>query len=133
MSCYRYSFVDSTAEAADCDGHGTHVSATIAGRAVGVAKDAEVVAVKVLDCQGRGTVSDVIAGLNWVAQHATRPAIVTMSLVGKPQGHPTFYFCMGSWQSLQRLQSFCQVLWQNICIKSCASYLSGAICMASDL
>ena len=73
--------MDSSADAADCDGHGTHVSATIAGRAVGVAKDAEIVAVKVLDCQGRGTVSAVIAGLNWVAQHATRPAVVTMSLV----------------------------------------------------
>ena len=82
MLSHRYSFVDSLAEAADCDGHGTHVSATIAGRAVGVAKDAVVVAVKVLDCQGRGTVSAVVAGLNWVAQHATRPAIVTMSLVG---------------------------------------------------
>ena len=73
--------MDASAEAADCDGHGTHVSATIAGRAVGVAKDAEVVAVKVLDCQGRGTVSAVVAGLNWVAQHAARPAIVTLSLV----------------------------------------------------
>ena len=46
-----------------------------------MAKEANVVAVRVLNCQGSGTVSNVVAGLNWVAQHAVKPAIVTMSLV----------------------------------------------------
>lgn len=37
----------------DCDGHGTHVAATAVGRNVGVAKEANVVAVRVLDCEVR--------------------------------------------------------------------------------
>lgn len=77
----RYNFADSNAEAEDCDGHGTHVSSTAVGRTVGVAKEARVVAVRVLNCQGSGTVSNVVAGLNWVAQNAVAPAVVTMSLV----------------------------------------------------
>ena len=48
--------------ASDCDGHGTHVASVAAGRTVGVAKEANVVAVKVLDCDGSGTISTVTAG-----------------------------------------------------------------------
>jgi hypothetical protein len=48
---HRYNFVDDSDMAYDCDGHGTHVASTAAGRMVGVAKAAQVVAVKVLDCQ----------------------------------------------------------------------------------
>ena len=77
----RYNFADLSGNASDCDGHGTHVSSTAAGRAVGLAKDAAVVAVRVLNCQGSGTVSNVVAGLNWVATNARKPAVVTMSLV----------------------------------------------------
>lgn len=43
--------MDDTDVASDCDGHGTHVASTAAGRMVGVAKAAKVVGVKVLDCQ----------------------------------------------------------------------------------
>lgn len=39
-------------EEQDCDGHGTHVASVAAGRTVGVAKEATVVAVRVLDCTG---------------------------------------------------------------------------------
>ena len=42
---------------------GTHVAATAVGLQVGVAKDAEVVAVRILDCTGSGTISDTVAGL----------------------------------------------------------------------
>ena len=51
-----------------------------------MAKEADVVAVRVLNCQGSGTVSNVVAGLNWVAQHAVKPAVVTMSLVSLALG-----------------------------------------------
>jgi subtilisin family serine protease len=50
----------------DCHGHGTHVSALIAGKTVGVAPNALVHPVKVLNCDGGGRVSDVLAGLEWV-------------------------------------------------------------------
>jgi hypothetical protein len=54
--------VDNDDDASDCDGHGTHVSSTAAGLAVGVAKGARVVAVRVLDCDGVASISTTIAG-----------------------------------------------------------------------
>ena len=70
----------------DCDGHGTHVASTAVGRAVGVASGARVVALRVLDCDGSGAISDVVAALDWVAANAARPAVVTLSL-GVPAGN----------------------------------------------
>lgn len=69
----------------DCDGHGTHVASTAIGRRVGVAKRARVVALRVLDCNGTGTIEDVVSALEYVRLHAKRPAIVTLSL-GVPSG-----------------------------------------------
>lgn len=43
-----------TSEQQDCDGHGTHVASIAAGRSVGVAKEANVIGVRVLDCNGTG-------------------------------------------------------------------------------
>lgn len=69
----------------DCNGHGTHVAGTLVGTTYGVAKEATVVPVRVLDCQGSGTISGVIAGLDWVAgDHISGPAVVNMSLGGSP-------------------------------------------------
>jgi subtilisin family serine protease len=66
----------------DCNGHGTHVAGTIGGAKYGVAKGVTLKAVRVLDCQGSGTDADVVAGMDWVAQHAHRPAVANMSLGG---------------------------------------------------
>ncbi|CAG8533454.1 15198_t:CDS:2 [Acaulospora colombiana] len=60
------SFSESDPTELDGDGHGTHVAGIIAGRHVGVAKDAKIVAVKVLDSNGMGTWSDVILGIDYV-------------------------------------------------------------------
>ena len=66
----------------DCNGHGTHVAGTIGGTQYGVAKDVTLKAVRVLDCQGSGTDADVVAGMDWVAQNASKPAVANMSLGG---------------------------------------------------
>ena len=66
----------------DCNGHGTHVAGTVGGARYGVAKNVTLKAVRVLDCQGSGTDADVVAGLDWVARHAHKPAVANMSLGG---------------------------------------------------
>ena len=66
----------------DCDGHGTHVAGTIGGTQWGVAKDVELVSIRVLDCRGSGTVSGVIAGVDWVTANASGPSVANMSLGG---------------------------------------------------
>ena len=39
---------------------------------------------RVLDCYGEGTDSSVIAGVNWISNHRTLPAVANMSLGGDP-------------------------------------------------
>lgn len=67
---------------ADCNGHGTHVAGTVGGSTYGVAKGVNLVAVRVLDCGGSGSTSGVIAGVDWVATYAKKPAVANMSLGG---------------------------------------------------
>jgi PKD repeat protein len=66
----------------DCNGHGTHVSGTVGGATYGVAKNVQLVAVRVLDCGGSGSTSGVIAGVNWVTASHASPAVANMSLGG---------------------------------------------------
>jgi len=67
---------------ADCNGHGTHVSGTIGGSTYGVAKSVNLRGVRVLDCNGSGSTSGVIAGVNWVTSNHSNPAVANMSLGG---------------------------------------------------
>lgn len=69
----------------DCNGHGTHVAGTVGGAASGVAQDASLVNVRVLNCEGRGTWAGILAGFDWVAKDAARsatPAVLNASLGG---------------------------------------------------
>lgn len=66
----------------DCNGHGTHVAGILGGTTTGVAKGVTLHAVRVLDCNGEGTDASVIAGVNWVINHRTLPAVANMSLGG---------------------------------------------------
>ncbi|MFC0029764.1 S8 family serine peptidase [Micromonospora chaiyaphumensis] len=75
-----YDAVDQDNVAQDCDGHGTHVAGTIGGTKYGVAKDVNLVAVRVLDCEGSGTSEQVLAGIDWVTTNAVKPAVANMSL-----------------------------------------------------
>ncbi|MFD9795025.1 S8 family peptidase [Streptomyces sp. NPDC059070] len=79
-----WDFVDDDADAQDGNGHGTHVAAILAGADHGVAKRADVVAVRVLDDRGAGTTAQVIAGIDWVTRNAHRPAVANLSLGGAP-------------------------------------------------
>ncbi len=69
---------------ADCHGHGTHVAGTVGGSAYGVAKGVTLVPVRVLDCEGSGSTSGVIAGVEWITGQTPRPAVANMSLGGGP-------------------------------------------------
>lgn len=66
----------------DCDGHGTHVAGTIAGKTVGIARAATIVPVRVLDCLGEGYLSDILDGIDWVISdhQANTPAVANLSL-----------------------------------------------------
>jgi len=66
----------------DCNGHGTHVAGTVGGATWGVAKNATLWAVRVLNCVGSGTTAGVIAGLDWVTANRVTPAVANMSLGG---------------------------------------------------
>ncbi|WP_245953370.1 S8 family serine peptidase [Arthrobacter silvisoli] len=79
-----YSAIADGRGSSDCNGHGTHVAGTLAGSTYGVAKGATVIPVRVLACDGSGYISDVIAGLDWVAANHTAgtPAVVNLSLGG---------------------------------------------------
>lgn len=65
---------------ADCQGHGTHVASTAAGTTWGVAKQATVHGVRVLNCQGSGSGAAIIAGMDWVAQNAAPQSVANLSL-----------------------------------------------------
>jgi subtilisin family serine protease len=67
---------------ADCNGHGTHVAGTIGGATYGVAKSSMPRGVRVLDCNGSGSNSGVIAGVDWVRLNHIAPAVANMSLGG---------------------------------------------------
>ncbi|MFH0243310.1 S8 family peptidase [Streptomyces sp. HK10] len=66
----------------DCQGHGTHVAGTVGGATYGVAKGVALRGVRVLNCQGSGSYSGVIAGFDWVRQNAVKPAVANASLGG---------------------------------------------------
>jgi subtilisin family serine protease len=67
---------------ADCNGHGTHVAGIIGSKSYGVAKSVRLHAVQVLDCDGSGATSDVIAGINWVKAHHAAKSVANLSLGG---------------------------------------------------
>lgn len=83
---YGYDFVDGDPVADDCRGHGTHVAGTVGGRTYGVAKGVQLIAVRVSDCYGTGSISLTIKGVDWVTDqkrsNPTIPMVANMSLGG---------------------------------------------------
>ncbi|WP_083936787.1 S8 family serine peptidase [Longispora albida] len=74
-------FINDGREGEDCFGHGTHVSGTIGGKTVGVAKKVKLVSVRMLglNCGNTGPDSAGVDALNWIARNAVKPAVVNMS------------------------------------------------------
>jgi len=85
-----YDYVNNDADPIDDNGHGTHVAGIIAAEdndigVVGVAPQAWLYAVKVLDRRGDGWLSDVIAGINWAAENDMDVANLSLGAKGQSQ------------------------------------------------
>jgi serine protease AprX len=81
-------------ESVDPHGHGTHVAGIMVGngglsggRTTGIAPEAGLVSVRVLDDIGRGLTSDVLAGLQWIQENKDEYGIRVVNL---SLGHPVF-------------------------------------------
>ncbi|XP_077867620.1 uncharacterized protein LOC100372033 [Saccoglossus kowalevskii] len=78
-------FLDTVAEPApygDCDGHGTHCAGILGGALYGVAKNVNLLGVRVLNCEGAGYLDDLIYAMDYVVANGELPAVVSMSLGG---------------------------------------------------
>jgi subtilisin family serine protease len=64
----------------DCHGHGTHIAGIIGGTQSGVAPEAQLHSVRVVNCEGKGKPRDLAAGLRWVSEKGRRPGVVNISL-----------------------------------------------------
>jgi hypothetical protein len=74
--------VKGSAEGEDCMGHGTHIAGTIGGRTYGVAKDVELVSVRIFGCTGGSPGSRTVAALDWVTANVQIPSVANMSMIG---------------------------------------------------
>ncbi|KAK8094670.1 subtilisin-like serine protease-like protein PR1A [Apiospora hydei] len=80
-------FVSGDSSQTDGNGHGTHVAGTTGSRTYGIAKRTNLIAVKVLDSSGSGTLSQVISGIQWAVndmqnKQRTGRAVANLSLGG---------------------------------------------------
>ncbi|KAI4889057.1 hypothetical protein NFI96_014661 [Prochilodus magdalenae] len=73
-------------QANQCDSHGTHTAGVVSGRDSGVARGVSVNSVRVLNCQGKGTVSGVLAGLEYISAslqaQPMSPVIILLPFAG---------------------------------------------------
>lgn len=79
-----FSSIDDGRGSDDCNGHGTHVAGTVGSATYGIAKGVTLHAVRVLSCSGRGSISGVVKGIDWVTANHIKPAVANMSLGGGP-------------------------------------------------
>ncbi|MBA3532272.1 MAG: S8 family serine peptidase [Ardenticatenales bacterium] len=77
-----YDAVTVGGNANDCNGHGTHVAGTVGGTTYGIADKVTLHPVRVLACNGYGSNSGIIAGVDWVKNNHIKPAVANMSLGG---------------------------------------------------
>ncbi|KAK2734220.1 Secreted subtilisin-like serine protease sub5 [Myotisia sp. PD_48] len=70
----------------DGHGHGTHVGGTMGGTSYGIAKKAKIIAVKVLDDRGSGSISGIVAGINWSVNNARQNNVLAKSVMNMSLG-----------------------------------------------
>jgi subtilisin family serine protease len=66
----------------DCNGHGTGVAGVVGSKTYGVAKGVKLRGVRALNCSGSGTISQMIASVDWVRINHVKPAVANMSVGG---------------------------------------------------
>ncbi len=89
-----YDFVNGDDDPMDDNGHGTHVSGIIASRNLtyrGVAPGVKIIAIKAMDSTGNGKGSDIVAGIDWCVNNASKfnISVISMSL-GDNSTHSTY-------------------------------------------
>ena len=89
-----YDFVNNDANPMDDQGHGTHVAGIISSNHStykGVAPDVKIIAIKVLNSEGIGNSADIISGIEWCTNNASRFNITTISMsLGDGTYHNTY-------------------------------------------
>lgn len=75
-------FVGDGRGASDCNGHGSHVAGILGAQTFGVAKQVNLVPVRVFGCDGSSSSSVIAAAVDWLAANHQKPAVVNMSLGG---------------------------------------------------
>jgi subtilisin family serine protease len=80
-AAYAADFIGDGQNGNDCFGHGTHVAGTIGSSTYGVAKGVSLHGLRVLGCDGTGSVSGILAAVNWVTANASFPAVANLSIV----------------------------------------------------
>lgn len=87
MNCSRipdgYNFIDNNHDPMDDQGHGSHVAGIIISEHEqyrGIAPEANIIPIKVLDSKGDGTMSDVISGIEWCIENVNEYNIVAISM-----------------------------------------------------
>lgn len=93
-----YDIVNGKKQPYDDNGHGTHVAGDAAGNGnlsggkyKGVAPDANIVSVKVLDAKGSGLSSDIISGMQWIIDNKEKYNIKIVSLsIGETPSLPPY-------------------------------------------
>ncbi|XP_072918977.1 proprotein convertase subtilisin/kexin type 9 [Hemitrygon akajei] len=108
-------------QASKCDSHGTHTAGVVSGRDSGVAKGANIRTVRILNCQGRGTVSGALAGLEFIRKtlmvQPYQPVIVLLPFAG---GYS------------QTLNSACrQLAWTGVALIAAAGNYKDDACLYS--
>ncbi|KAJ1514400.1 hypothetical protein HMI54_013929 [Coelomomyces lativittatus] len=70
---------DGRTEDGDCEGHGSHLAGIVAGDVCGVAKEAQIMMLRIMDCDSNFNTMDLISALRFLQQNIVKPAVINFS------------------------------------------------------